>query len=116
MAGSSGSAKVEVVKGKRTMISKTASESGGGAERRVGGRSRFKKTLVQAAKVSLSLFNLLSGDGGSTFFSILVELHTLPPNPLHHHTCFSCLWYDTKYFRWSSVLFVNSLQRTDFSW
>ena len=61
MAGSSGSsAKVEVVKGRRTMISKTASESGGGAERRVGGRSRFKKTLVQAAKVSLSLFNSLS--------------------------------------------------------
>ena len=53
-AGSSGSAKVEVVKGKRTMISKTASESGGGAE----WRRRFKKTLVQAAKVSLSLFNL----------------------------------------------------------
>ena len=53
-AGSRGSAKVEVVKGKRTMISKTASESGSSAER----RSRFKKTLVQAAKVSLSLFNL----------------------------------------------------------
>ena len=49
-AGSSGSAKVEVVKWRKTMISKAASESGGGAERRVGGRSRFKKTLVQAAK------------------------------------------------------------------
>ena len=68
MAGSSGSAKVEVVKGRRTMISKTASESGGGAERRVGGRSRFKKTLVQAAKVSLSLFNLLSRGTGDQLF------------------------------------------------
>ena len=66
-AGSSGSAKVEVVKRKRTMISKAASESGGGAERKVGGRSRLKKTLVQAAKVSISLFNLLSGGRGSTF-------------------------------------------------
>ena len=83
MSGSSGSAKVEVVKGKRTMISKTASESVGGAERRVGGRSRFKKTLVQAAKVSLSLFNSLS---------ILVEPHPLPLNPSHYHTCFSCQW------------------------
>ena len=82
-AGSSGSAKVEVVKGKRTMISKTVSESGGGAERRVGGRSRLKKTLVQAAKVSLSLFNFLS------FSQFLLTSTLLLP---FHHICFSHLF------------------------
>ena len=45
MSGSSGSAKVEVVKGKRTMISKTASESGVGAEKRVGGEEQVQEDL-----------------------------------------------------------------------
>ena len=105
MAGSSGSAKVEVVKGKRTMISKTASESVGGAERRVGGRSRFKKTLVQAAKVSLSLFNSLSI---LVQLSIIINFSSVLPS--------SSLFQQTKYSRWSNVLFVNSMQRTDSSW